>query len=149
MDATLHALGQILLGALPTLLIVLILHFYLKAVLFKPLEKILHERKKATEGAREAAALSLERAGRKAAEYEESLRVARNEIYREHEEVRRQWREEHAAKLAEARQHADKLVVEAKAKLESEVGEVKAGLEQQARDLAREIAGRIERVAQR
>ena len=147
MDATLHALGQILLGALPTLFIVLILHFYLKAMLFKPLEKILHERKMATEGAREAASLSLERAEKKAAEYEESLRAARNELYREHEEVRRKWRDEHTAKLSEARQHSDKLVLDARAKLESEANEVKAGLEQQARDLAHEIAGRIERVA--
>ena len=149
MDATLHALGQILLGAIPTLILVLILHFYLKAVLFGPLQKILHERKKATEGAREAASLSLERASKKAADYEESLRVARNEIYREQEEVRRQWREEHAARVAEARRSADGLVNEARKKLEQEAAEAKAGLEQQAQQLAGEITERILQGARR
>lgn len=149
MDATLHALGQILLGAIPTLVIVLILHFYLKAMLFGPLEKVLHERRKATEGAREAASLSLERAAKKAADYEESLRAARNEIYREQEEVRKQWREEHAAKIVEARKSAEGLIGEARKKLEQEAAEAKTGLEQQARQLADEIAGRILQGARR
>lgn len=143
MDATLHALGQILLGAIPTLVIVLILHFYLKAMLFEPLRKLLHERRRATEGAREAASVSLERAAKKAAGYEESLRLARNEIYREQEEVRRQWREEQAAKIAEARKNAEGLVAEARKELEAEAAEAKTGLEAQARQLADEIAGRI------
>ncbi len=143
MDATLHALGQILLGAIPTLVLVLILHFYLKAMLFEPLRKVLHERRRATEGARESASLSLERASKKAADYEDSLRVARNEIYREQEEVRRRWREEQSAKIAEARKNAEDLVGEARRKLEAEAAEAKAGLEAQAQQLADEIAGRI------
>ncbi len=55
MEATLAALGGILLKAIPTLLIVLLLHFYLKATFFKPLEKVLHERYNATEGSRKMA----------------------------------------------------------------------------------------------
>jgi F-type H+-transporting ATPase subunit b len=149
MDATLHALGQVLLGAIPTFLIVLILHFYLKAMLFKPLEKVLHERRKATEGAREAASLSLERAAQKAAEYEASLNAARNEIYREQEEVRRQWREDQAAKITGARKSAEGLAGEARTNLEKEAAEAKVGLEQQVRQLADEIAGKVLQVARR
>ena len=52
MDATLHALGEILLKAVPTVLLVVVLHFYLKYVFFKPLKKVLEERYNATEGAR-------------------------------------------------------------------------------------------------
>src|ERR1039457_7455677 len=44
MDATLHALGGILLKAVPTFRLVLALHFYLKSIFFKPLEKVLGQR---------------------------------------------------------------------------------------------------------
>jgi len=149
MDATLHALGQILLGSLPTFFIVLILHFYLKAMLFKPLEKVLHDRRQATEGAREAASLSLERAAKKAAEYEEALREARNEIYREQEEVRRKWREEQVEKLAAARKRAEELAAEGRAGIEREAASAKAGLEQQASLLANEITSTVLQGARR
>ena len=56
MDATLHALGEILLKAVPTVLLVVVLHFYLKYVFFRPLKKVLAERYDATEGARKLAA---------------------------------------------------------------------------------------------
>ena len=82
MEATLNALAQILLQAIPTFLLVLLLHQYLRAVFFNPLARVLAERNEATEGARKKAAESLDRAAAKAAAYEESLRAARNEIYR-------------------------------------------------------------------
>src|SRR5205085_2833862 len=51
MDAMLHALGGILLRAVPTFLLLIALTYYLKSVFFKPLEKVLHQRYEATEGA--------------------------------------------------------------------------------------------------
>ena len=62
-----HALGGILLHAIPTLLMVVFLHFYLKSIFFKPLEKVLHQRYEATEGARKLAQQSLEEAAAKGA----------------------------------------------------------------------------------
>src|ERR1043166_1878851 len=62
MDATLHQLGDILLRAVPTFLLVIFLNFYLKAVFFKPLEKVLQQRYAMTEGARQMAKKNLERA---------------------------------------------------------------------------------------
>ncbi len=53
MDAILNPLGGLLLRALPTFLLVLVLHFYLKRVFFAPLDKVLEARRQATEGARE------------------------------------------------------------------------------------------------
>ncbi len=64
----LHALGGILLRAVPTFLLVILLHFYLKSMFFKPLEKVLSERFQATEGARQAAEKSLAEAAEKAVE---------------------------------------------------------------------------------
>src|SRR4051812_21357932 len=102
MDSTLHALGQLLIQALPTFFLVLLLHFYLKQVFFKPLERVLQERNEATEGARKHAAEALDRAAGKAAAYEEQIRAARNEIYKEQEQQRRLWREQQTAQIAEA-----------------------------------------------
>ena len=50
MDATINALGQLLVQALPTFFIVLVLHFYLKQTFFKPLSRVLAERREATQG---------------------------------------------------------------------------------------------------
>jgi len=52
MAATLHALGEILVQALPTFFLVLLLFIYLRSMFFKPLERVLAERREATEGAR-------------------------------------------------------------------------------------------------
>jgi F-type H+-transporting ATPase subunit b len=140
MEATLYALGQILLRAVPTFFLVLLLYVYLRFVFFKPMARVLAERHELTEGARQSAARSLDVAAHKAAEYEDSLRAARNEIYREQEVIRHQWREEHAARVAEARRRAEAMVKEARADLARQANEARAGLETQVRDLAGRIA---------
>ena len=55
MDQTLHDLGRILLEAIPTLILLFILHLYLKWMFFKPLDAVLEKRREATEGAKAAA----------------------------------------------------------------------------------------------
>ena len=90
MEQTLQALGGILLKAIPTIVLVLILHFYLKRMLFAPLERVLKQRDEATPGARSAAEESLEKAERRAAEYEAAIRDARSEVYKEQEAARNQ-----------------------------------------------------------
>ena len=44
MDQTLHALGVLFLKALPTFILVLLLHFYLKRMFFGPLQRALKAR---------------------------------------------------------------------------------------------------------
>src|SRR5262252_6998538 len=117
MEATLHQLGAILLQAIPTILLLLILHAYLKLVFFKPIEKALHQRYEATEGARKVAQESLERAAAKTKEYEEALRVARGEIYQSQEQLHKQLQERTTEQLKEARQRADEMIQAARADL--------------------------------
>ena len=93
MQETLQALGGILLKAIPTIILLIVLHFYLKAVLFGPLDRVLKERRKLTEGARELAEASLAAATRKADEYEAKLREARAAVYKQQEEIRKRWLE--------------------------------------------------------
>jgi F-type H+-transporting ATPase subunit b len=143
MDAMLHALGGILLRAVPTFLLVILLHFYLKSIFFKPLEKVLHQRYEATEGARKLALASLEQAAAKTAVYEEKLRAAKAEMYQTQERLHQQFQEREAAAVAEARKHADAAVTLAKEQLAADVEGAKASLAADSESLANQIAETI------
>src|SRR6266852_4157900 len=110
MEQTLQALAGILLKAIPTIVIVLLLHFYLKGMLFKPLEKVLRQRDELTGGARLAAEASLKRAEEKAAQYETALRDARTEVYREQELARARLIADQETRLKEARARIDAMI---------------------------------------
>jgi F0F1-type ATP synthase membrane subunit b/b' len=143
MDATLHALGEILLRAVPTFLLVILLNFYLKSVFFKPLEKVLHQRYQATEGARKLAQESLERAAARTAEYQAALRAARNEIYQSQERLHQQLQQQEAAALLTARQRVEAAVHEAKADLAKDVAAARSTLAGDSDALADQIAESI------
>jgi F-type H+-transporting ATPase subunit b len=140
MDSMLHALGGILLRAVPTFLLVILLHFYLKSVFFKPMEKVLHQRYEATEGARKLAEQSLTQAAAKTAQYETQLRAAKAEMYQAHEQLHKQLQEREAASVAEARKGAEAAVKLAKKQLEADVEASKASLAADSESLADQIA---------
>ena len=143
MDVILHQLGQLLLKAVPTFILVVLLQFYLKRVFFKPLENVLHQRYEATEGAKKAAEESLARASVKAAEYEAALRAARTEVYQAQERLHAQLQERESAQILEARQRADAAVKAARADIQQDVEEAKASLRTQSEMLATQIADSI------
>jgi|SRR5580700_522943 F-type H+-transporting ATPase subunit b len=140
MEATLHALSLILLKAIPTFLLLILLHFYLKYMFFKPLEKVLRARYEATQGAQQRAAESLQKAADRTAEYEAALRAARAEVYQSQEQLNRRLQEEHAAQIQVAREQADVALQEAREQLAGEILEAKAGLAAQSDALAGQIA---------
>lgn len=140
MEQTLVALGGILQKAIPTIILILILHFYFKRVLFRPLERVLQERDEATVGARRAAEESLRRAEQKAAEYEEAIRAARAEAYREQDQIRHQLAAEQESKIQEIRKRLDEMVREAKARIEREAEAARETVMASATGLADEIA---------
>ena len=139
MEATFQALGQLLVQAVPTFLIVLLLFFYLKQVFFKPLARILAERDEATQGARKRAAEALDRANAKASQYEHQIKAARNEIYREQEEQRRRWRDEQSAQVVAARRSAEQTVAGARAQLTANAEQAKQALKGETQVLADRI----------
>jgi len=145
MDATLRALGDILLKAVPTFLLVFILHFYLKKVFFQPMEKMLRQRFEATEGARKLAEQALARASARTSEYEAAIRAARSEIYQAQEHFLKEFQERQEAQIAAARQSAEDHVHAATAQLAREVEAAKASLAQASDTLAAEIADRVVR----
>jgi F-type H+-transporting ATPase subunit b len=143
MDATLHALGGILLRAIPTFLLVILLHFYLKSMFFKPLEKVLQQRFAATEGARQLAEQSLQKAAAKTAEYETALRAARAQVYQAQEKRFKELQEEQAAQVAQARHGAEQQVREARDQIAKDVASAKASLAGDSEILAARIAEAI------
>ena len=129
--------------ALPTFALLLLLLFYLKAMFFKPLEKALAERKAATAGVRKLAEESLAKAEQKAAEYDQSLRNARVEIYKEQEALRAQWREEQAKAMKEVRATTDAALREAQQQLDAHKQTALASLDAESDALAEQITRRV------
>jgi len=140
MDETLHALAEILLRAIPTFILVVLLHFYIKRMFFKPLEKVLKERYEVTEGARNQAESTFARASQKAADYEAAIRATRTEIYHELEEQRHKARQEQEAVIREAKRKAQQVVEAGKEKLAGDVAAARASLASDSELLAARIA---------
>ncbi len=132
-----------MLKAIPTLLLVVALHLYLKRMFFRPMARVMEERYRATEGARKAAAESLARAAEKAEEYEASLRAARSEVYREQEEARQRLRQDQAEAVAEARRSAEAAVKDARQQLAAELVAARESLALETGSLADQIADSV------
>lgn len=143
MEETLQALAGILLRAIPTLILVLFLHFYLKKIFFEPLGEILRKRREATQGARDAAAGILGKATEKAGEYEAALREARLNLHREQEENRRRLLEEQASRVEEAKAGAHAMIHEAKKQLAEDTEGARRQLAASAGALADTIADAV------
>jgi F-type H+-transporting ATPase subunit b len=147
MEDTLHALGQIVLRGLPTFFLLLLLHFYLKRTFFAPLEKVLAARFEATTGARKQADDAIARAEAKAREYEEAILAARIEVYRDNEAMRKQWRNQQSAVLAEARAKSDTQIALAKAEMAGDVRAARESLQGESDRIADGIVAAILRRA--
>ena len=143
MQETLQALGGILLKAIPTVILLIILHFYLKAVLFGPLDRVMEERRELTEGARKTAEDSLAAATRKADEYEAKLRDARAAVYKQQEEIRKRWLEEQAQQVAEARTRSESTVKAAREAIAQDVAAARTSLQDTSATVADQIVATV------
>jgi F-type H+-transporting ATPase subunit b len=143
MDSVLSSLSALMLRALPTFFILLFIHFYLKVMFFKPLDKALAERKSATAGVRKLAEESFRKAEQKAAEYEAAVRAARAQLYKEQEEKRNAWRQQQASALTSMREKTGAMVRDARATLDVEKEAAKASLQAESEALAEQIAGAV------
>ena len=143
MEQTLHALSGILLKAIPTSFLFLVLFFYLKAMFFKPLAKVLKEREELTAGARKSAAQSLAEADQKTREYEAKFNEARTEVYRDQEETRKQWLSDQAAQTAATQAASAEKVAAAKQSIADESAAAKKTLVDTSATLAERIASTV------
>ena len=143
MQETLNALGGILQKASITVVLLIILHFYLKAVLFGPLDRIMQKRRELTEGARKTAEDSLAAASRKADEYEAKLRDARAAVYKQQEEIRKRWLDEQSQQLAEARSRSEATVKSAREAIAQDVAAARKSLQDTSATVADQIVAMV------
>jgi F-type H+-transporting ATPase subunit b len=143
MEQTVQALGGILLKAIPTVVLLIILHFYLKSMLFGPLDRVLKQRRELTEGARKLAEDSLAAASRKAEEYEAKLREARAAVYRQQEEIRKGWLEDQATQVNEARERHDAALKTAREAIAADAVAARASLQESSKAMADQIVATV------
>jgi len=128
MDATLKALAALALEAIPTVLFFIFLTHYLKRVYFLPVANIMEERRKQTEGMRELAKRAHEAADKKGSEFQFAIATVRAQLLQENEARRRQWAEEQAKLVEEARTAAEQQVAAAKLEIDGELENAKSGI---------------------
>jgi F-type H+-transporting ATPase subunit b len=143
MQETLNALGGILQKASITVVLLIILHFYLKAVLFGPLDRVMQKRRELTEGARKTAEESHAAAARKADEYEAKLRDARAVVYKQQEEIRKRWLDEQAQQVAEARARSEATVKSAREALAQDAAAARKSLQDTSAAVADQIVAMV------
>jgi F-type H+-transporting ATPase subunit b len=139
MELILKQVGELLLGAIPTVVLLLSLYVAYHFLVHKPLLAVLAERRSRTEGAVEKARADIAAAEAKTAEYEARLREAKVVLFKQQEARRKQAQEARAAAVAAARARAEEQVRQARAVLQQEMATAKLGLQAESERLANEI----------
>ncbi|HVP51134.1 MAG TPA: hypothetical protein VMT05_03435 [Terriglobales bacterium] len=139
MEDILRQLGELLLAAIPTVVMFVILFFAYKLIVHKPLVAVLGERRARTEGAVEKATADIAAAEARTAEYERRLRDARLSIFKKQEARRQQSLQARSAAVAEARASADARVKAAQASLGQDVEHAKVSLQAESEAIANQI----------
>jgi F-type H+-transporting ATPase subunit b len=138
-----NQLGALFLAAVPTVIIVFLFYLFLRWSFFKPMERVLSERRKRAEGARIEAESSRVATQEKQRFYTEKVRKARAEIFAEQETLRRRTLDERQATINTARTAAQTALQEAKKGIAADVKAARVELERSSGDLANDIAEAI------
>lgn len=143
MDQTLQQLGELLLGAVPTVILLTLLYVLYKVIVHRPLRRVLDERRSKTEGAVEKSKADIAAADARTSDYEQRLREARAAIFRAQEAKRQAALQARANAVNEARNKAQAQVQAAKADIEEDRAAAEQQLHGQAAALAQEIVRRV------
>jgi F-type H+-transporting ATPase subunit b len=136
----LHQLGELFLGAVPTVIVVLLFYFFLRWSFFTPIQKAMAERDARIEGARAEAASVEAEAKHELDSYHEALRRARGQIFAEQEAARQAALDERAGLLKATHARAQEEVAAAKKEIAANLETARAELVRQTPALANEIA---------
>jgi F-type H+-transporting ATPase subunit b len=143
MDQTLKQLGELLLGAIPTVILVTLLYGLYKVIVHRPLRRVLEERHSKTEGAIERAKADIAAADASTSEYEQRMREARARLFQAQEAKRLRAFEARANAVSQARNQAQAQVESAKGDIEKDRVAAEKGLQAEAAALAQEIVRRV------
>ena len=143
MDQTLHQLNELLLGAVPTVILLATLYVLFNTIVHGPLQRVLAERRSKTEGAIEKSKADISAAEGRTAEYEQKLREARATVFRAQEARRQAALQARTNAVNEARSKAQAQVQAAKADIETNRAAAEKGLQADAAAMAKEIVRRV------
>jgi F-type H+-transporting ATPase subunit b len=139
MDEIVQQVGALLLGAVPTILLFVVLVAAYQLLVQGPLSRVLAERRAKTQGAIENAQKAIAQAEAKAAEYAEKLRLARAEIFKMREQRAKQRNAERESALDRARKAAGAKVSEARAEMDVETEGARQSIQGAAGELASQV----------
>jgi F-type H+-transporting ATPase subunit b len=139
MDETLRQIGELLLGAVPTVVFLLLVFGLYTVLVHRPLTRVLAERRARTQGAIEKARADVAAAEERSAEYEQKLRDARLKLFKALEARRAKASQLRAQAVAEARYKAQSEVEATRAAIEQDKAAAKQNLEAESGRLAAEI----------
>ena len=139
MEQTLRQLGELLLGAIPTVIALSTVFVLYELLVHKPLSRVLAERRSRTEGAMEKARADIAAAEARTAEYEQRLREARASVFKLQEARRQKAMQLRAEAVAKARTQAQEQIKQARADIDRDKQEALGRLQAEAGRLATEI----------
>ena len=119
MEQTLRQLGELLLGSVPTVILLTLLYVLYTLLVHRPLTAVLAERRSRTEGAMEKARADIAAAAARTAEYEQRLREARQKVFKNQE-----------ARLQQATQARNQLVNQARTRGQEQVKQARTAMEE-------------------
>lgn len=139
MDQILNQLGGLVLGAVPTMLLFVLLVAAYGLLVRRPLDRVLAERVARTTGAVEQARGAMAAAEAETKVYEDKLRTARAEIFHARDQKMKEWAAQREGALEQVRQAAGDRV--RMAKLEIEQSSTKA--RQQIEGMSEELSAQV------
>jgi F-type H+-transporting ATPase subunit b len=139
MDQTLRQLGELLLGAVPTVILLGTLYILYTFLVHRPLTAVLAERRNRTQGAMEKARADIAAAETRTSDYEQRIREARQKIFKNQEARRQQATQFRTKAVNEARIRTQQQVKQARAEMEEDKQQAMSKLQSDAARLANDI----------
>jgi F-type H+-transporting ATPase subunit b len=126
-----------------TIIYIIIVYVFMSRLFFRPITRVLHERRHLIEGRMVAAQQAVSDADRKTGEYEQAIKSARGETFRRQETQREKAISDRTELLNRAKQDAEKNVLEAKGRLNAEAQEAGVRLDAEVDSLAKQLTAAI------
>ena len=143
MDELLRQLGDLALGAIPTMILFILLVLAYRFILFGRLVKTREERQERTTGAFQKSRQAIAQADVRTQEYEARLRAARAEIFRNREQRMQRLNADKESSLAAARLAAQLRVESAQAALNTQATDARKQIEASANQLAAQVLAAV------
>ena len=139
MDQILNQLGGLVLGAVPTMILFILLVAAYGFLVRRPLDRVLAERRARTSGAVEQARGAITKAESETAAYEEKLRAAKAAIFQARDQKLKQWNSEREAALAQVRQHTQERVRGARQEIDQSAHDARLKIAAMSDDLSSRV----------